>query len=141
MLYFLQNVQSICKQYILRLQGRFFQMGFSDIPWNYLVGSDGSIYEGRGNRFFGEISRRNDSASTFNEIGMLIGFVGNFSGNRPGEKQMKAFETFVGVTMDWGILSRDVTLFSQDQLVMTKPAATGLIEALRKYARFYSRKF
>lgn len=133
-------LKETCEAEIRELQQTYFGYGYADIPWNFFIGGDGSVYEGRGIRYLGEIPV-NDTASSFNDIGLLVAFVGTFSPERPNERQVAAFNTFLRLMTSQAVLLEDFTLLSQDQLVMTQNVAAGLLDVLDDNKNFYSRKF
>lgn len=133
------HLKAVCIAEMIRLQILYFSYGYIDIPWNYLISGDGSIYEGRGFRYQGDIPR-NDSASSFDDIGLLIGFIGNFANERPRQEQRDAFKALVDLLIGRDVVTQDFTLFSQDQLIMTEPEAAGFYEALKNNTNFYERK-
>jgi hypothetical protein len=58
-----------------------------DIPYNFMIGDDGFVYEGRGFRYQGEVPG-NNSASSFGDVGMFVAFIGNFTVNQPNSRQI-----------------------------------------------------
>lgn len=87
----------------------------TDIPFNFLIG-DGIIYEGRGLKYQGEISN-NLTVSNYNDIGLLVGFMGTYAGKELSELAMSTFFTFINVLIYTGEIHRRFDLISQDQLI------------------------
>jgi hypothetical protein len=101
-----------------------------DIPFNFLIGDDGFVYEGRGFRFQGEIAS-NDSTSSFDDIGIFVAFIGTFSNQQPSEGQVTTFNRFLELSTNRDVLMRNYTLLLQDQLSLEYPLK-AFAEGLRK---------
>lgn len=101
------------------------------------MGDDDRIYEGRGFHFQGEVSR-NTSVSSFNDVGIFVAFIGNFTDILPSAGQMKSFHWFLQNSVQREALAKDYKILSQDELIMTEPQPNGIIEALQEIDEFYS---
>jgi len=62
----------------------------NDIPFNFLIGGDGLIFEGRGFNTIGQHS------VGFDDITLGIGFIGNFTETQPNESLLDATLNFFG---------------------------------------------
>lgn len=113
-------------------------MNYKDIPYNFLIGGDGALYEGRGFDFNGELP---SNRSTFQNIGLVVAFVGDFSTQRPSHKQISAFNQFLTNSVNRDFVSRDFILLEAEQVTNSERDMTGLIEILTEREEFYSRKF
>lgn len=109
-----------------------------DIPWNFLIGGDGRVYEGRGYKFEGEHSM-DVNASDYNDIGIGIGFIGNFT-NYLGVQLIETLEKFIKKSIDEEILSLNYLIFLQDKLVYKKSQAESLEIALNGIKNYYDGK-
>ena len=87
----------------------------SDIPFNFLIGDDDNVYEGRGFDFQGEIMI-NGKENYFEESGIIVAFIGSFKNQQPSTKQVKTFDSFLNRFEDINI-TRDYTLLSQNQII------------------------
>ena len=94
---------------------KFFMKTMIDIPYNFLIGDDGNLYEGRGFDFQGEIVMRNNSTDS-DESGIIVAFIGNFTSQRPSSQQMKTFLNFLNHFRGSKIVA-NYTLLSQDQII------------------------
>lgn len=119
------------------MQQHYFGIGLNDIPWNFLVGGDGAIYEGRGFKFQGEIPIR--SISSFIGFGYHIAFIGNFSTQNPSPDLVFTFENFLNNAVQREVLSEDYQIFLEDQLTLDK-SVYGLLNVLRDNQKFYESK-
>lgn len=101
-----------------------------DIPFNFLVGGDGNVYEGRGFYYQGEINRT-DSINEIVNNGLVVAFIGNFTERQPSENQSRAFSTFLNNSVDRDMIQRNYNL-SLDENTM----ASGLNETLSENPHF-----
>lgn len=111
-----------------------------DIPYNFLIGDDGFVYEGRGFHFKGEIVE-NEFSSSFNDVGLIIAFIGTFDDVQPSEQQLETFTRFLLQSVNRDVIARDYTLMLQDQLTMSVPDSMGLLRELGTLAEFHNGEF
>jgi hypothetical protein len=106
--------------------------GFQDIPFNFLIGGDGNVYEGRGDRYQGQISQRTSESSfeELEELGLIVAFIGSFVDEGPSARQQQTFRAFLDSSVRREVLQEDFQILSQDQLVMTNPPPEKLINFL-----------
>lgn len=102
----------------------------NDIPYNYLIGDDGFVYEGRGERLQGEHTSTLNGSS-YNEIGICVAFIGTFEEMPPSDTQLETFQNFIETFVNRGIIDSDYKIFSQDQLKKMKET-----EALRTAVKY-----
>lgn len=119
------------------MQAFYFELGLVDIPWNFLIGDDGAVYEGRGFKYQGEIPM-NDAVSSFDDIGLHVAFIGNFINEPPSVRQINTFQLFLDDALRQEVLKENYILLLEDQLSMTESPAAGLLEALTENSKFYS---
>lgn len=109
------------------------------ILWNYMIGGDGDIYEGRGYRYEGEHTM-DIYASSYNEIGIGIGFIGNFCNLKPSTEMINALKRLIRLLIHDGVLESDHLIFFQDDLVYKENDAISLKSSLKEVENFYERK-
>jgi len=126
---------SDCRARVRQIQKAHAEL--KDIPYNFLIGSDGKAYEGRGFRFEGEHTS-NPNGSNYNDLGIGIAFIGTFESKQPSSKQMKIFDTFIKTGMYQANIQDWYTIFLQDQLVKVEIPANGLLEALQHYWKLHT---
>lgn len=114
------------------------KLSLKDIPFNFLIGGDGSVYEGRGFFNQGEMVR-SDNINSFDASGLIFAFIGNFSDVRPDELQMNTFERFLIQSKGRDLISENFILLSQEQITSAH-ASDGLKDAIRELPGFYNRK-
>ena len=105
-----------------------------------MIGDDGFAYEGRGYRFQGEITD-NDSESSFDDIGLIVVFIGNFSVHQPRASQVETFDTFLRQSLEEGYISENYILLHQDQLVMSTIISKGIFDILEGRPEFHEREY
>lgn len=112
----------------------------NDIPYNFLISGNGRVFEGRGFQYEGEHTS-SSNGSSFNDIGIGIAFIGNFVVEPPSDAQIAAFHDFTEHFIKKGIISEQVKIFSQDQLVTQETPANALNSVLEGFTNFYPGKF
>jgi N-acetylmuramoyl-L-alanine amidase len=108
-----------------------------DIPYNFLIGDDGNVYEGRGFHFQGEHTA-NANGTSYDGIGICVAFIGNFEGEEPSDLQLETFKRFIKFNVNVGIISTDHKIFSQDQLTKPIVPASALFDTIKSWEHFYS---
>eukprot|EP00918_Siedleckia_nematoides_P097806 GHVU01214239.1.p1 GENE.GHVU01214239.1~~GHVU01214239.1.p1 ORF type:complete len:280 (+),score=9.69 GHVU01214239.1:50-889(+) len=73
--------------------------GWSDIAYNYLVGEDGRVYEGRG------WARQGAHTSGYNSIAVAICFIGDFTSRLPNTVALTAARNLIQCAKDQGVLT------------------------------------
>lgn len=92
---------SQCVAMTSRIQG--FHMApdsknFSDIAYNFLVGADGNIYEGRG------WDKRGAHTRGFNKDSICIAFIGTFNDEEASEPQLRAARRLIAMGVEQGMI-------------------------------------
>ncbi|XP_054260252.1 peptidoglycan-recognition protein 1-like [Macrosteles quadrilineatus] len=95
-----------------------YEGGQSDLPYNFMVGGDGRVYEGRGWR--AKIALPETFAEEYeDDISFIIGLIGDFSSSEleicPPEKMVKARRQFVLLGKDVGIFDREIEIWTELQ--------------------------
>ena len=66
--------------------------GYDDIGYNFLIGGDGTIYEGRG------WGKKASHTYCYNQWGYGIVFIGRYLITMPDDVMMQAYESFIQVS-------------------------------------------
>lgn len=82
-----------------------------DIRYNFLIGGDGSVYEGRGFNAIGEHTPK------FNSKSVGVAVIGRFDEVAPTEAQVASLRKLLQFGMAWEHLKSNYELFGYDQLV------------------------
>lgn len=81
----------------------------NDIPYNYLIGDDGFVYEGQFERLQSEHpSTLNGSAH--NDIGICVAFIVTYEKTQPSKLQLETLHNFIDTFVDRGIIDSDYNL-------------------------------
>ncbi|XP_049814378.1 uncharacterized protein LOC126260925 isoform X5 [Schistocerca nitens] len=119
------DTQAACTHLIRFLQTFHIESrGWSDIIYNFLVGGDGYVYEGRGWTVVG--------AHTFGYNNRSIGLnmVGTFTKALPSEAQMLALRQLIELGVQEGFIAENYKLLGHRQLANTESPGTRLYEEL-----------
>lgn len=80
-----------------------------------MVCDDGKIYEGRGFKFQGEMTVK-DEFSSFDSIGATNACIGTFVDRQPSDEQRDVFYNFLMHSVYRDVLASDFMMLLQDQL-------------------------
>lgn len=111
-----------CKDFLKSRQKSFIKVllskGFytTDLPENFLIAPDGSIFEGRGFTYEGQHSY--DQASTsYNSQAIGVTFIGNLTDIDLSSRQLEGFNYFIQKSVKEGQIKEDYQLYYREQLV------------------------
>lgn len=101
-----------------------------DIGYNFLIGGDGAVYEGRGWDLVG--------AHTYprNTGYVGIAFIGDFRTDKPTKQQLNAAKLLLADGVQLGKLDPDYKLFGQLQLSLTESPGKNLFEIIQKWSHW-----
>lgn len=111
-----------------------------DIPYNFLIGDDGFIYEGRGYRYQGEITTTS-SVSSYDDIGIFVAFIGTYNDAQPSNVQNNSLNEFLKHSVRRDMVAIDYIILSQDQLTLSESPAKGILEFAETRSDFYSCRY
>lgn len=98
-----------------------------DIGYNFLIGGDGSIYEGRGYYKEGSHTR------LWNSKSLGIAFIGNFEEIEAPEKQITAALYLLNISVEMEFLNKDYKVLGALQLRPTPSPGKKLYEQIKKW--------
>lgn len=102
-----------CSQRVRSIQGREIEeLGLDDISYNFLVGGDGNVYEGRGWNFVGQHTQN------YNDNSIGIAIIGNFNYQLPNEEQIEAVQQLMEYGVKIGKIRKDYKLLGQKQCLL-----------------------
>ncbi|XP_050337206.1 peptidoglycan-recognition protein LC-like isoform X7 [Bactrocera neohumeralis] len=101
--------------------------GWGDIGYNFLVGGDGLVYEGRG--------WYNEGAHTlgYNKDSICIAFIGTFNVAVPTENDLKAAQLLIDEGVKLGVLPENYRLYGARQLSATESPGKALYSKIMKW--------
>ncbi|XP_065364125.1 peptidoglycan recognition protein-like [Calliphora vicina] len=107
--------------------------GWDDIGYNFLIGCDGNIYEGRG---WGVVG-----VHTFGYNSRSIGicFIGSFSRSLPTEKALESCKNLLKRGTNEGHLTQNYKLLCHRQCISTVSPGRLLYEEISKWENFYNK--
>ncbi|XP_035785875.1 peptidoglycan-recognition protein LE-like isoform X8 [Anopheles albimanus] len=129
------TTQQTCMARVRFIQNIHYNQGFADIGYNFLVGGDGQVYEGRG------WNKQGAHTKGYNGISQGIAFIGNFETvDRPEEAQIEQLTTLLRNGTDTGKLDKNYKLFGALQLKATLSPGKFLMEKLAQLPHFSLQK-
>lgn len=84
-------------------------MGWNDIAYNFLIGGDGAIYEGRG------WNVRGSHTLKYNTQSIGVAFIGTFHKQEPTESQIQAAKALIGYGLQHKKIPKDYILLGHRQ--------------------------
>lgn len=100
---------------------------FGDIGYNFLIGGDGNVYEGRGWLTVGAFLIGQNSKSEG------IAFIGNYNNLAPTDEQMQTLEALLENGVKKGYITSDFKLYGARQWQATQSPGIKLYERLQKH--------
>ncbi|KAL4706907.1 hypothetical protein ACJJTC_012366 [Scirpophaga incertulas] len=102
-----------CLDYLRRMRKNAIVGGFTDIPYSFMIGGNGKVYEGAGWQRIG--------AHTFgyNAKSIGIGFIGDFRDKLPTSKALQAAKDLLVYGVENKHLAEDYKLLGHRQLTNT----------------------
>ncbi|XP_018561260.1 peptidoglycan-recognition protein 2 [Anoplophora glabripennis] len=103
---------------------------WEDIGYNFLIGNDGNIYEGRGWGIHGA------HAIPYNSRSLGICLIGNFEDNKPQNNQLKALKKLIECSVEENKLTTDYRLIGHSQATATLCPGKYLFEEIKTWSHF-----
>ncbi|XP_044057533.1 peptidoglycan recognition protein 5 [Siniperca chuatsi] len=114
-----------CTDRLVSIQrGHMNEKGFDDIGYNFLVGGDGTVYEGRGWGVVGAHVKGNNHDS------LGIAFMGNFNNDTPSTEAISSVKQLLRSGVSQGFLQREFVLLGHRDLGSTECPGGKLYAAL-----------
>uniref|UniRef100_A0A2M3ZHU2 Putative peptidoglycan recognition protein long class n=1 Tax=Anopheles braziliensis TaxID=58242 RepID=A0A2M3ZHU2_9DIPT len=125
------TTQQTCMASVRHIQTLHYNQGFGDIGYNFLIGGDGQVYEGRGWNKQGAHTRG------FNTISQGIAFIGNYETiDRPEDAQIEQLVMLLRNGTDTGKLNQNYKLYGALQVKATLSPGKFLMEKLTQLPHF-----
>uniref|UniRef100_A0A1A9W385 Peptidoglycan recognition protein family domain-containing protein n=1 Tax=Glossina brevipalpis TaxID=37001 RepID=A0A1A9W385_9MUSC len=102
-------------------------MDFDDIGYNFLLGSDGRIYEGRGWDLQGAHTKG------YNENSLGIAFIGTFNTSKPNDAQLRAFSFLIEEAVRLKKLVANYKLYGARQFAPTESPGSAFYEMIQTW--------
>lgn len=114
-----------------KIQAEHTASNHKDIGFNFLIGGNGVVFEGRGWDVAGLHTPNNNADS----IGVAL--IGSFNTIKPADEQVRALRNL----LEWGVtnakLDKDYKLFAQRQLHPTESPGTMVLEIIETWPHFH----
>ena len=107
-------------------------LGWSDIGYSFLIGGDGSVYEGCG------WNREGAHTYGYNKKSIGIAFIGNYEGKAASDKMLDAAHKLILCGKSQGILRDNVRVIVARQVVNTASPGLQLYEQIRNWPEWVS---
>lgn len=131
------NVQGSC-YFQLRVIQDFHMdsMDFGDIGYNFLIGSHGRVYEGRGWLYVGAHTKY------YNSDSLGIAFIGTFTNDRrPTDAQLLACRLLLTEAVRRKVLVADYQLFGANQMMPTISPGEQLSAIIQTWPHWVNKTF
>ncbi|XP_015605015.1 uncharacterized protein LOC107272405 [Cephus cinctus] len=120
--------QAICQSRVRSFQNYHMDTKhWGDIGYNFLVGEDGNIYEGRG------WNKRGAHAVDYNSKSVGICFIGNYKNRQPSNAAVKAAKNLIDHGVSQGYISQTYKLIGHKQAASTECPGTQLYEIIKTW--------
>nr|AFM38194.1 peptidoglycan-recognition protein S2-like protein [Anasa tristis] len=121
------NSRSSCEKIVHSIEEWNIQIGFDLISYNFLIGGDGNIYEGRG---WGKMGA---TAKGYNCDSISIAFIGNFEKDNLNQDMIDAFNMLIDQGLNQGELSNNFKLFGHNQVSQTISPGLHITEVIQSW--------
>lgn len=121
---FCETLQS-CSAIVHAIQ-KFHIPQSGDIKYNFLIGSDGNIYEGRGWEL----------QNTIRDSSVNVGLIGNFLYDRMTENILKAVKNLLMIGVEDNYLASDYILVCHNQTANTESPGTNAYSKIKTFPHF-----
>ncbi|KAJ8916771.1 hypothetical protein NQ315_005776 [Exocentrus adspersus] len=125
------NTTEDCKLLMKSIQNTHMNTnGWEDIGYNFLIGNDGNIYEGRGWGIHGA------HAISYNARSLGICLIGNFEEYPPSESQLQALRELIACSLEENKLIEDYNLIGHNQESATLCPGKYLYNEIKTWSHF-----
>ncbi|KAH8321683.1 hypothetical protein KR074_011623, partial [Drosophila pseudoananassae] len=105
-------------------------LGWADIGYNFLIGGDGNVYEGRGWNVMGA------HATNWNSKSIGISFLGNYNTNTLTSAQISAAKGLLSDAVSRGQIISGYTLYGHRQVGSTECPGTNIWNEIRTWSNW-----
>ncbi|XP_055614229.1 peptidoglycan-recognition protein LA-like [Uranotaenia lowii] len=122
--------QKACINTVRRIQEQHLREDYGDIGYNFLIGGDGNIYEGRGWHHIGAFLVGQNSKSHG------IAFIGDYRYQKPTEIQMELLDGLLQMGVSLGVITAEFKLYGARQWQQTISPGDLLFARLKNHGHF-----
>ncbi|CAG5039168.1 unnamed protein product [Parnassius apollo] len=125
----------LCAAELRNMQSWFIKYYNYDIPYNFIIGNDGRVYEGRGWGIEGA------HTFTYNRCSLGIGFIGDYreeltKHSRVTELQIKRAKMLLEEGVKRGFLDKDYSVLGAKDLNSSASPGSNLYNAIREWEHY-----
>ncbi|XP_004481590.1 peptidoglycan recognition protein 1 [Dasypus novemcinctus] len=126
------NTPALCQQQARNVQHYHARtLGWCDVGYNFLIGEDGFVYEGRGWNTKGAHTGR-----TWNPISIGISFMGNYMERVPPAQAIQAAQSLLACGVAQGALSPNYEVKGHRDVQQTLSPGDRLYEIIQKWPHY-----
>ncbi|XP_004607865.1 peptidoglycan recognition protein 1 [Sorex araneus] len=126
------NSPSLCGQQVRNVQNYHVRTkGWCDVSYNFLIGEDGLVYEGRGWNYKGD-----HSGPTWNSRSIAISFMGNYMERSPPARAIRAALSLLDCGVARGALSKNYEVKGHRDVLATLSPGDQLYEIIRNWKHY-----
>ncbi len=126
-----------CGRHVLSIQSNHMKKiepKVLDIGYNFLVGCDGSVFEGRG------WDKEGAHTKNHNERSICIAFIGTFINTTPSEGQLNAAKLLIDRGVRLGKLRPDYRLYGHNDKINAESPGSALKGIIKNWAHYTDEK-
>ncbi|XP_011180165.1 peptidoglycan-recognition protein SC2 [Zeugodacus cucurbitae] len=125
------STQASCSQQMRNIQSYHMDsLGWADIGYNFLIGGDGQVYEGRGWSTMGA------HATNWNSKSIGISFMGNYNNDKPTAAQIAAAKGLLADAVSRGQIKSGYILYGHRQVGSTECPGNNLYAEIKKWPNY-----
>ncbi|KZC07181.1 Peptidoglycan recognition protein 3 [Dufourea novaeangliae] len=125
------TMQAICQARARSFQNYHMNdKDWSDIGYNFLVGEDGNVYEGRG------WGKHGAHSTPYNSRSIGICLIGNFVGHEPNAAAIKATQSLIAYGVSIGKIQENYTLLGHRQITSTSCPGDSLYRLIQSWSNW-----
>ncbi|XP_034106644.1 peptidoglycan-recognition protein SC1a/b-like [Drosophila albomicans] len=125
------ETRAACAQQLRNIQSYHMDsLGWPDIGYNFLIGGDGAVYEGRGWNSMGA------HAAEWNSISIGISYLGNFNWDTLEPNMISAAQNLLQDAVNRGQLSSGYVLYGHRQVSATECPGTHIWNEIRGWSHW-----
>lgn len=125
------NAIDSCKQQMINMQAYHMNdLGWDDIGYNFGIGADGNIYEGRG---FGLVGAH---AVNWNRKSLGIMFIGNYNDHKPTATQIAKAKELIAYGVSLGYLASNHIIYGHRQVGSTECPGNNLYTEIKTWPKW-----
>lgn len=123
--------QSSCVYIVRNIQNFHMEsFKFDDIGYNFMVGGDGAVYEGRG------WDKQGAHTKGYNKGSICVAFVGTFTKYAPPQRQLNVAKLLLEDGLRQGKLHKDYKVYGHRQFFATESPGEVLFNIINKWDRW-----